>query len=528
MIQEKFSKDLVSGFLHADGTKIVNGNGNEILLAGFGIGGWFVNEGYMWGIHTYQYASPRGLKFLVRELCGSEYAKKFWPEFRRNFFTRKDVEEIARLGFNSIRVPLHWNLFLENEPEIKWLDECFLLLDQLLDWCEKERLYVIFDLHASHGGHTGSNIDDSVDDYARMFKDQISWDRTILIWKTIAQRYADRWIVGGYDLLNEPIRSDEPPRWMPMGDLLPKLRQFYRECTAAIRSVDKKHMIIYEGHNWASKTDIFDEVYDENMCIEPHRYWINPVLENYEPFLKVSKELNAPIWLGESGENSNEWYAAMYPLAAKLGIGHCFWPWKRMGRDNTCPAIIPAPNGWHQVVEYTVGGARPTYEESQRMFDELLENIKCENLQMHPEVADHIFRRCGSRIKGQDHDVLGGEGKDYKNVCIYKLHPTAPNGKYHRNRFEWEDQTLDILEGGFANYTFFGLENGAILTLCAKAKDGATLRVLQQGKELAKIAVDASENADSYKVTLLPYQSEDTITVCCDSGRVNLITLSIE
>ncbi|MBQ2676374.1 MAG: cellulase family glycosylhydrolase [Clostridia bacterium] len=528
MIQEKFSKHLVSGYLRADGTKIVNGNGQEILLSGFGIGGWMVNEGYMWGIHTRQYSSPRGLEFLVRELCGSAYADKFWKQFRHNFITHQDIKEISRLGHTCIRVPLHWKFFMENEPEIIWLNEGFELLDNLLDWCEQERVYVILDIHASHGGHTGSNIDDSVDNFARMFNDQMSWDRTILLWKTIAQRYESRWIVGAYDLLNEPIRNDEPPHWPDQGNLLPKLKQFYRECTAAIRSVDKKHMLMYEGHNWASKPDIFDEVFDSNMCISPHRYWLNPEPQSYEGFLKVSRQLNVPLWVGESGENTNEWYAAMFPLTASLGIGYCFWPWKRMSRADSCPAVIKMPEGWQQVIEYTIGGVRPTYEHAQQMFDQLLENIKFENCKLQPSVTDYMFRRPGSKIKGQDHDKLGGEGKDYSNVSIYKLHPTAPVGKYHRNHFEWEDQTFDILQGGFANYTFFGLDKGAELTLEVKAKADAKLRVVQQGKQIAEFTADKCDEIKQYKTALLCADSEDTVTVICDEGTVNLVALAID
>ena len=36
----KFDRERVNGFLHADGTKIVNGNGEEIILTGYGCGNW--------------------------------------------------------------------------------------------------------------------------------------------------------------------------------------------------------------------------------------------------------------------------------------------------------------------------------------------------------------------------------------------------------------------------------------------------------------------------------------------------------
>ena len=47
-VTEKMARSLVHGYLHADGTRIVNGDGEEILLCGMGIGNWLVPEGYMW------------------------------------------------------------------------------------------------------------------------------------------------------------------------------------------------------------------------------------------------------------------------------------------------------------------------------------------------------------------------------------------------------------------------------------------------------------------------------------------------
>ena len=46
-VSEKMARTLVKGFLHADGKRIVNGDGDEILLCGMGIGNWLVPEGYM-------------------------------------------------------------------------------------------------------------------------------------------------------------------------------------------------------------------------------------------------------------------------------------------------------------------------------------------------------------------------------------------------------------------------------------------------------------------------------------------------
>lgn len=37
-----------SNFLHTEGRVIVDGNGDQILLKGWGTGNWLLQEGYMW------------------------------------------------------------------------------------------------------------------------------------------------------------------------------------------------------------------------------------------------------------------------------------------------------------------------------------------------------------------------------------------------------------------------------------------------------------------------------------------------
>lgn len=40
---------------------------------------------------------------------------------------------------------------------------------------------------------------------------------------------------------------------------------------------------------------------------------------------------NVPVWCGESGENSNHWYADAVQLFEDNGIGWSWWTWKKIG-----------------------------------------------------------------------------------------------------------------------------------------------------------------------------------------------------
>ena len=74
------------GFLQTSGKEIVEGNGEPILLRGFGLGGWLVPEGYMlinrgW-IEGFE--SPSQIEGHVIDLIGDEKANEFWNEYRKN------------------------------------------------------------------------------------------------------------------------------------------------------------------------------------------------------------------------------------------------------------------------------------------------------------------------------------------------------------------------------------------------------------------------------------------------------------
>lgn len=466
-IPNKMERSRVYGFLHADGERMVNGRGEEILLTGMGVGNWLVPEGYMWHFGG-RYNSPRRIEELVRDLCGSAYAAYFWRQFRENYITEADVQAMAEAGFNSVRVPINWRILMEDEPGITWKEDGFRLLDRFIDWCETWKLYVILDIHCAPGGQTGSNIDDSIDNIPRLFTDthSDSWEKAIVLWEEIAKRYKDRWIVGMYDLLNEPCRSP-----MPNAPELPnldhRLKAFYKEAIVAIRKIDPVHMLSIEGPQWAARVDIFDEPYDDNMCLHFHRYWLPPVPEAYAPYLAKQKEWHFPLYLGETGENSLEWFAAMYPLSAELNIGYNIWPWKKMETDNS-PCSVKQPAGWDSIVSYTNGGDRPTYAEAQAAFNEYLENCLYENCDHKTEVVSAIFRKPGCRISARC-------WKHMENVSVLP----------QREGEEWEEASVQFTAGSTAEYTFYADCDPGMLVIVADF-DGVTLEVTENGQTLVR------------------------------------------
>ncbi len=533
----EMNRDRVYGFLDTKGTKIVNGRGEEIILTGWGLGNWLLPEGYMWLAGGARMDRPRTIERIVREVAGKEYAKKYWKQFRRNFIRECDIAAMAEAGYNSVRIPINAPLFLEEGPGLNWVDEGWELLDKCIDWCEKYGLYAFIDLHGAPGGQTGANIDDSIDNIPRLFLDQDCFDKGVALWKRIAERYKDRWIVGGYDLLNEPIRPENGPDTPSMEHLVPRLMEFYREATRAIREVDAVHTLSIEGHHWATDPTIFAEKYDDKQIIHFHRYACLPDITAYESWIALSEKLQSPLWLGETGENIAEWFTAMYPLAAELGIGYNVWPWKKMNTVNS-PCSVNAPEGWELITSYAKGGPHPGYERAQAILDQHLENMLLENCVRTENLDAHVFRTPGCVVRGTDFDELGGNGGSYQclrdvdNTFGYREGTGMEIVEHFPDRerafafdTRWERFTLGLEAGEFACYTFNDVAQGneaaqaEVHVFCEKP---AVIAVYQDEEKLGSYSIGGLDEKMIVSGLRLRTADKTVLKVAVEQGRVEI------
>ena len=501
------SRGRVNGFLDTNGRRIVNGEGEEVLLMGWGLGNWLLCEGYMWlAFDLPRFDRPRRIEAAVEALTGKAWADKFWKRFRENYVTENDIRMMAEMGYNSVRIPINSRLFLREGPGVSFEEEGFKCLDRVLDWCERYRLYAFIDLHGAPGGQTGANIDDSVDDMCRLFMDDDQFEKGLALWERIAERYKDRWIVGGYDLLNEPVRPVRFEGDRSLEDYVPRLAEFYEKCIARIRKVDKKHLITLEGHHWATETDIFDRVYDPKMVIHFHRYWCDPDISAFTAWLELSEKLNVPLWLGETGENTMEWFSAMMPLAASLNIGVNMWPWKKMNCANSPCSVVP-PAEWDLILDYARGGAHPGCEKARAVLEEYLNNMRVENCVVNGNVAANVFRRPGCVIAGTAFDELPGQGVSY-----FHTEETESNTAYRRNTGmrlfcrcpdrsqslsfggEWARYVLRLKEGEFACYSLYDVTAPSGLEVACWASETSVLEVYQDEALLGRFELSAADH----------------------------------
>ena len=368
-------------YAHTQHKQIIDRSGKPLLIYATNLGNWLVPEGYMWLFQDGP-QSPSEIRALVLELLGPEGSQSFWKKYRENYITADDIALLHRVGFNAIRVPMLYSLFESDDAE------GFKLLDQVIRWSRAEGLYVILDLHAAPGGQTGANIDDSAG-YPWLYQSPQEQEHLFAIWRRLATHYRDEPTVLGYDLLNEPIPHFEQIRF-----LNPYLEPLYKKLSTEIRKVDTHHIFFLGGAQWDGNFAVFGKPFDSNVAYTFHKYWTAPDESVIKQYIDFRDRYDVPIWMGESGENTDEWISQFRNTLEKNDIGWAFWPYKKMEKSSAVVSIIP-PADWSRIVEFAKlprGTAhveqrlksRPDQETITRAFADLLERVRLQNCRINP------------------------------------------------------------------------------------------------------------------------------------------------
>lgn len=555
----KFSRDRVKGFLHTDGRRMVNGDGKTVVLRGWGMGNWMNPEGFMIGgvplfvenADFNDFALPRRfergrtMETTVRELCGSKYARDYWIRWAKNYVTEEDIRLMAKMGYNSVRLPISSRLFLAEEPEIIWVEDGFAILDQVLDWCEKYKIYAILDMHGAPGGQSALACDDGLDNRPHMFTEPESRERAILLWEEFARRYADRWIVGGYDLINEPLSGPD------CAYLIPELGKFYDELIPRIRKYDKNHMLTLEGAVFSMDMDIFDHEYDpecHNWCIHTHFYHFSPEVRDLYRFLDSSVRCNVPIWIGEGGSElvDNSIY---YEIAATFDIGYSIWTWKSADDpkgEGSGVVRYQLPKDWEPVRAYIRnGGPRPSYQESQKIMDEMLENIRMEHCSVWWEKNYYNLRQPGITLPAVGFDEGSGKANGWRfgNPFGYRTetgmkmvlkpgvkppkHVVVPTREEIRPSNPLTDLCLELWAGERVAYTIRDVEKTCNVTAQLRSVDGQESRVKiictsLDGKVQEQVVTVKGAETVGYDLAVLETGVAWVVTVVMEEGSVQM------
>lgn len=484
------------GFLRVEGKYIVDENHKKIQLRGMGLGGWMVQEGYM--LRFTKDGQQHVIKSKFSQLAGEEKTKEFYEKWLNNFIQKADIDSLKSWGFNSVRLPMHYNLFtlaVEDEPvkgKNTFLKKGFQLVDSLLKWCGANKMYVILDMHAAPGGQGNDvNISDRDPGKPSLWESPANQEKLIALWSELSRRYsAKRWI-GGYDILNETnwgFQKPDDKNGLNEQENKP-LKALSINIINAIRREDKNHIIIIEGNGWGNNYNGMLPMQDKNLVLSFHKYWNYNDQASIQKFLSLREKYNMPLWLGETGENSNVWFTEAVRLAETNNIGWSWWPMKKLGINN--PFQVKSPDNYQQLLDYW-NNSKPFQGNAATTLDGLAENILAQNCIFHKDVIDAMFRQVysdkalpfgtntiGNSIFAVDYD-LGRNGIAYfdKDSCDYHISAGGDwvkwnTGSAYRNdgvdietcndsitngyaaildAGEWLQFTINVKERGFYNF----------------------------------------------------------------------------
>lgn len=516
-----------SQLLKTNGQKIVNDKGENIQLRGLGLGGWMLQEGYM--LKTADFAGPQyKIKEKIAELIGENGMNEFYKAYLKNGITKQDIDFLAKSGFNSIRLPMHYNLYtlpIEKEPvkgQNTWLEEGFKMTDDLLKWCADNKTYLILDMHALPGGQgNDANISDNDKSKPSLWESEENQKKTIALWKKLAERYKDEPWIGGYDLINEPninFTGKNPNGTDEMSNA--PLWKLQKDITEAIRQVDKKHIIFLEGNGWGNNYNGLTPIWDNNMAFSFHKYWNNNDDETLKNALELREKHNMPIWLGETGENSNVWFTELIQLLDKHNIGYAFWPMKKIDNIAGIANVRITPE-YQKLLDYWKnGGEKPSKEFATKALMKIADNYKFSNVEIKNDVIDAMFRQTKDdstkpfknhtvpgRVFASEYD-LGRMGSAYLDKDFVNLWVSDP-----AKRSEWNsgnqmrNDGVDIYtcNDKITNQYYVGkTEAGEWMqyTINAKADKSYSFDIRYSGKTNGKIRLEDASGKQLATFTL--------------------------
>jgi endoglucanase len=435
-----------AGFVRTAGKQIIDPQGNNLILRGLGTGNWMLQEGYMMQSADIAPTEWQFRKKLI-ETMGVERTNQFYKHWHDNHFRKIDVDSMARWGFNSVRPALHYKIFtlpVEEEPvqgQHIWIEDGFIRLDSLVAWCAANEMYVLFDMHGAPGGQ---GKDAAISDYdsskPSLWESELNKQKFIALWRRIAERYADNPWVAGYDLLNETNWTFSEGNNSQMMDL-------YQRTTRAIREVDTNHMIVIGGNWFSNDFSGLTPPWDNNMVYTFHKYWTYNNTASIQWVLDLRNATNCPIWLGESGENSNTWFTDCIELMETNNIGWAFWPVKKTGINNILRAKTNSDytaliNSWKG------NGAAFTADQTFNAVMAFADNHRFENCVIQHDVIDAMIRQPLTKetkafknrsltdvVYAVDYD-FGRQGYAYNDLVVANYH-LSENGNYSTWNSGW-------------------------------------------------------------------------------------------
>jgi len=304
-------------------------------------------------------------------------------EYFDTFITGQDLEQIAAMGFDHVRLPVDY-MIIENEAG-EPLEDGYRYMDACVSWAGENGLHVLIDLHKTFG-YSFDPLDTQMDREV-FFHDAKLQERFYRLWERIAARYAVESAKGmvAFELLNEIVSPEVVQDWNRIAD----------EAICRIRRITPEAYVVVGGvrYNNVTSVPLLNPPADAHIvynfhCYEPlvftHQkaYWVENMpadrtvhypekMQSYRdmavdlpaelvqslasentaglitagpqlfealfaPAVEMAERYDGVLYCGEYGvidqapaEDALRWYADINAVFEKYGIGRAMWTYRR-------------------------------------------------------------------------------------------------------------------------------------------------------------------------------------------------------
>ena len=292
-----------------------------------------------------------------------------------NFIKKEDFGRIARWGLDHVRIPVDYELILEEDFSFK--ERGLRRIADCIAWCHEYGLHMILDLHKTVGYSFDKGEKES-----GLFEKKEYQDVFCAIWEEFAKRFG-RCEGLAFELLNEVSDKSYCETWNRIifrtvgvirkyaPDIKILVGGYHHNSIAAIKDLDMPYdrnivynfhcysplIFTHQGAYWIAQMNRdFRMSFDSN--IEDYRRYAAENIGNghaddldgacgkidasyfeglFAEALKIAEERDVPLYCGEYGvidladaRDTLEWYRCICSVFDKYGIGRAAWSYKEM------------------------------------------------------------------------------------------------------------------------------------------------------------------------------------------------------
>ena len=252
-------------------------------IKGVNLGNWLVLEKWM-SPALFDGTTAEDEYYLPTQLSRDAYESRI-KVHRSEYISERDFATIARMGLNTVRIPIPYFIFGDRPPFIGCIEE----LDKAFSWAEKYGLKILIDLHTvpmSQNGFDNGGIS-GVCKWAQ-YPEEV--DFVVDLLGKLAGRYGKREGLWGIEALNEPMTEElweamgVQKRYPPVDEELAAgskpltmdfLRSFYDRAFDAIKPSlgEGKYVVFHDAFQInAWKDYLTQEKFIGNVVLDTHQY----------------------------------------------------------------------------------------------------------------------------------------------------------------------------------------------------------------------------------------------------------------